>query len=71
VGRNIGFLTLTANPPPTVVTGELAMTPEKKRVIIMVCRFIAVAVAVAADRQMKVAVGKSADIRLRSSIHFR
>ena len=55
-------LRLTANPPPTVVTGELAMTPAKNRVIMIVCRFAAVAVA--AEKQMNANIGRSTDIRL-------
>lgn len=56
------FASLTANPPPTVVTGALAITPAKNLVIMMVCKFVAVAVA--ADKQMKTNIGMSTDIRL-------
>jgi hypothetical protein len=38
------------------------MTPAKNRVIITVCRFAAVAVA--AEKQMNVNIGRSTDIRL-------
>jgi hypothetical protein len=53
---------LTAKPPPTVVKGELAITPAKNRVIMMVCRFCAVAIA--AEKQMKINIGTSIDILL-------
>jgi hypothetical protein len=39
--------------------GELAITPAKNRVIIIVRRFVAVAVA--AEKQIKISIGRSTD----------
>ena len=52
---------LTAKPPSTVVIGALAMTPPKNRVIMIVRRFDAVAVA--AKKQMNKKMGRSTAIR--------
>jgi hypothetical protein len=53
---------LTLKQPPTTVCGELAMTPAKNRVIMIVCIFVAVAVA--AEKQAKINMGRSMVIRL-------
>jgi hypothetical protein len=56
------FASLTANPPPTVVTGAIPIMPVKNLAVMIVCKFVAVAIA--ADKQMKINISMSTDIHL-------